>query len=165
MRRRSRAGGETAKTRRHKAATPKRRSAPKAARRRDPSVANLQARLERQARELTEAGELQAATAEVLRIISISPHDIQPVFDAIAENAVRLCQGQFSFVVRFDNELLRFGACHGLHRKDSKPFSGCFRDQLAMTRLQDAQSCTAPSCKSRMYWRIPPLARRNLPQR
>jgi len=114
MRRRSRAGGETAKTRRHKAATPKRRSAPKAARRRDPSVANLQARLERQARELTEAGELQAATAEVLRIISISPHDIQPVFDAIAENAVRLCQGQFSFVVRFDNELLRFGACHGL---------------------------------------------------
>ena len=36
------------------------------------------------------------------------------MFDTIAENAVRICQGQFSFVVRFDNELLRFGACHGL---------------------------------------------------
>ena len=36
------------------------------------------------------------------------------MFDTIADNAVRICQGQFSFVVRFDNELLRFGACHGL---------------------------------------------------
>jgi hypothetical protein len=83
-------------------------------RRGDPSVADLQARLERQARELIEARELQAATAEVLRVISISPHDIQPVFDTIAENAARICEGRFAFVVRFDNELLRFGACHGL---------------------------------------------------
>jgi GAF domain-containing protein len=73
-----------------------------------------EAEVERLSRELVEARELQAATAEVLRVISISPHDIQPVFDTIAENAVRICQGQFSFVVRFDNELLRFGACHGL---------------------------------------------------
>jgi GAF domain-containing protein len=99
---------------RRKTTTPKRRNAPKAVRRADPSVADLQARLERQARELNEARELQAATVEVLRVISISPHDIQPVFDTIAENAVRICQGQFSFVLRFDNELLRFGAYHGL---------------------------------------------------
>jgi GAF domain-containing protein len=65
-------------------------------------------------RELIEARELQAATAEVLRVISISPNDVQPVFDAIAESAVRLSQGQFSFVLRFDNGLLSFGACHGL---------------------------------------------------
>jgi len=64
--------------------------------------------------ELAEARELQAASAEVLRLISGSPRDVQPVFDAIAERAVRLCNGQFSFVVRFDNELLRFGASHGL---------------------------------------------------
>src|SRR5262249_50559826 len=56
----------------------------------------------------------QAASAEVLRVISTSPTDVQPVFDAIAESAVRLCRGQFSFVARFDNNLLRFGACHGL---------------------------------------------------
>ena len=114
MRRRSRAGDERAKSQRHKAVTPKRRSAPKAVRRADPSVAELQERLERQARELSEAHELQAATAEVLRVISISPHDIQPVFDTIAETAARICQGQFAFVARFDDELLRFGACHGL---------------------------------------------------
>jgi GAF domain-containing protein/DNA-binding response OmpR family regulator len=65
-------------------------------------------------RELKEARELQAASAEVLRLISVSPNDVQPVFDAIAENAVRLCQGQFSFVARFDGDLLRFAACHGL---------------------------------------------------
>src|SRR5215472_7034067 len=114
MRRRSKPGGQSAKSPRRKAATSGRRDAPNAVRRGDPSVADLQARLECQARELIEARELQAATAEVLRVISISPHDIQPVFDAIAESAVRICQGRFSFVSRFDNELLRFGACHGL---------------------------------------------------
>jgi GAF domain-containing protein len=65
-------------------------------------------------RELREARELQAASAEVLRVISTSRNDVQPVFGAIAERAVRLCQGQFSFVLRFDNHLLEFGACHGL---------------------------------------------------
>src|SRR6516162_5737141 len=65
-------------------------------------------------RELIEARELQAASAEVLRVISTSPNDVQPVFDVIAENAVRLCQGQFSFVLRLDNNLLNFAACHGL---------------------------------------------------
>ncbi len=113
MRRRSRASNEPTKARRRKA-MPKRTNAPIAKRRVDTSVADLQARLERQAHELIEARELQAATAEVLRAISISPHDIQPVFDAIAENTARICQGQFAFVLRFDNELLHFGACHGL---------------------------------------------------
>ena len=65
-------------------------------------------------RELFEARELQAASAQVLRIISTSPKDVQPAFDAIAESAVRLCKGQFSFVLRFDNDVLRFGASHGL---------------------------------------------------
>src|SRR5262245_30224223 len=55
--------------------------------------------------DLSKALEQQTATSEVLRVISSSPTDVQPVFDTIAERAVRLCGGQFSFVVRFDGDL------------------------------------------------------------
>jgi GAF domain-containing protein/CheY-like chemotaxis protein len=80
-------------------------------------------------RELAEARELQAASADVLRVISSSPTDIQPVFDAIAERAVRLCHGQFSFVVRFDKEILRFGASHGLTPQGLEVFARGFPRQ------------------------------------
>ena len=93
---------------------PKRRVAAKAVSRHRSPAPSQEMKAARLARELKEARELQAATAEVLRVISISPHDVQPVFDTIAENAARICQGRFAFVVRFDNELCRFGACHGL---------------------------------------------------
>src|SRR5262249_4048719 len=51
--------------------------------------------------ELRESLEQQTATSEVLRVISSSPTNVQPVFDSIAESAVKLCDGQFSFVMRF----------------------------------------------------------------
>jgi GAF domain-containing protein len=65
-------------------------------------------------RELTESLEYQTATGNILRVISSSPTDVQPVFDTIAESAVRLCGGQFSFVMRLDGGLFRFAGCHGL---------------------------------------------------
>jgi GAF domain-containing protein len=113
MRRRSRASGKLANVRSRKEKTPRRRTT-LAVRHSSSSAASQETEVVRLTRELNEARELQAATAEVLRVISISPHDIQPVFDTIAENAARICQGQFAFVSRFDDELLRFGACHGL---------------------------------------------------
>ena len=64
--------------------------------------------------DLTEALEQQTATSDVLRVISSSPTDVQPVFDAIAESAVRLCDGQFSFVLRFDGKVMDFASCCGL---------------------------------------------------
>src|SRR5262245_18437839 len=48
------------------------------------------------------------------RVNSRAPTTVQPVFDTIAESAVRLCAGQFSFVMRFDGDLLHFAGCHGL---------------------------------------------------
>ncbi|MEE8210712.1 MAG: GAF domain-containing protein, partial [Acidiferrobacterales bacterium] len=70
--------------------------------------------LEARNREVTEALEQQTATGEVLRVISSSPTDVQPVFDVIAESAVRLCHGRFCAVFRFDGELLHFISHHGL---------------------------------------------------
>jgi two-component system NtrC family sensor kinase len=66
---------------------------------------------------LTESLEQQTATSEILRVISGSPTDVQPVFNAIAESAARLCNAQFSFVHAFDGELLHFKAHYGLSAK------------------------------------------------
>ena len=64
--------------------------------------------------ELRQSLEQQTATADVLRVISSSPTNVQPVFDSIAESAVRLCGGQFSIVLRFDGKVMDFGSCFGL---------------------------------------------------
>ena len=73
MRRRSRAGGEPVKARRRKTLALKSGNAPKAVRHSSSSASGPEAEVVRLTRELVEARELQAATAEVLRVISISP--------------------------------------------------------------------------------------------
>src|ERR1700730_6647242 len=55
--------------------------------------------------ELNEALEQQTATSDILRILSSSLTDAQPVFDTIAKSAARLCKAQFCLVFRFDGEL------------------------------------------------------------
>src|SRR5262245_58104720 len=59
-----------------------------------------------------EAQEQQAASAEILRIISSSPTDAQPVFDTIVRSAVRLCDGLYSALHPFDGELIHLVAQH-----------------------------------------------------
>ena len=63
---------------------------------------------------LTESLEQQTAMSEILRVISRSPTDVQPVFETIAESAARLCQAKFCSVFRFDGELVHFMAQHGM---------------------------------------------------
>jgi two-component system, NtrC family, sensor kinase len=65
-------------------------------------------------KKLAEALEQQTATAEILRAISTSPTDVQPVFETIVRNAVSLCGSLFANLFRFDGELLHFLASHNV---------------------------------------------------
>jgi signal transduction histidine kinase/CheY-like chemotaxis protein/HPt (histidine-containing phosphotransfer) domain-containing protein len=84
------------------------------------SHANLEAKVEERTRELAEANagltaalEQQTATSEILRVISSSPTDIQPVLDALARSAVRLCDSFDAVVFRVDADAMRLVAHHG----------------------------------------------------
>ena len=64
--------------------------------------------------ELTESLEQQTATSDVLRVISSSPTDIQPVLKTIGERAEKLCDAEISAVSIVDGELIRLASAHGM---------------------------------------------------
>src|SRR5262249_2885307 len=68
--------------------------------------------LQEKNQELTTALHRQTATREILRVISSSPTDVQPVFDAIVESAAKLCDAPFSTLATFDGELIDLVAAH-----------------------------------------------------
>src|SRR5262245_2403143 len=72
--------------------------------------------------ETKEALDRQTATAEILRVISSSPTDIQPVFDAIARSAVRLCDGLLGTVLRVEGDRLNLGALYNLTREGEQAY-------------------------------------------
>ena len=74
---------------------------------------DLERLLEQRARELTEAREQQTATSEILRVISNSPNDVQPVFDTIASSAAKLCEAFDVIVFRVEGDTLRLAAHFG----------------------------------------------------
>ncbi len=111
MKRRSGTVGEPGKSGRETAATRKRRRAPKAIPQRS-SSAGGKTEVARLTRELHEAREQQAATAEVLRVISASPGELGPVFQAMLEHALRLCDAKFGNIYRSEAGALRLVATH-----------------------------------------------------
>ena len=111
MRRRSKAGGKPVKTRRRKAVKLKPRDALRAASRRS-SAGSQDAEVARLTRELKEALQQQTATSEVLKVISGSPGDLEPVFAAMLENAVRICDAKFGNIFRWDGGVFHLIATH-----------------------------------------------------
>ena len=77
------------------------------------SYTNLEQKVEERTRELTEALEQQTATSEILRVISSSPTDIQPVLDAVADSAARLCEASGAVIHIVEGNTLRRVAVSG----------------------------------------------------
>ena len=74
---------------------------------------------------LSEALERETATSEILRVISSSPTDVEPVFSAIVDSAVRLCGARFGAVFRFDGELVHLAAHLNLPKRMCRSFGAC----------------------------------------
>jgi len=120
MRRRSRAGSKSVKERHRKAAVQKRPTAPKVRARvapvpdRETEVAKLTRERDEALEQLSEALERQTATSEVLRVISSSSGILEPVFQAMLANAVRICEAKSGLMCRSEGEALRAVALHGV---------------------------------------------------
>ena len=114
MRRRSRAGPERARSGRRKTKTQKRGGGLKTTGLRNSSAADhkTQSDVAQLTHERDEALEREQATAEVLRVISSSPGELEPVFQAMLANAVRICEAKFGTLYLREGDAFRAAALH-----------------------------------------------------
>jgi GAF domain-containing protein len=93
-------------------------------------------------RELSESLEQQTATSEVLRVISSSPSELEPVFSAMLENALRICEAKFGMLLRYSDGAFVAQAMVGappalvdaLMRKPFTPSPGIPLDRMLRTK-------------------------------
>ena len=102
--------------------------------------------------ETREALERQTATTEVLKVISESPTDVQPVFDVIAERASRLTGAQYALVFRFDGEMLHLASLHGVHDAGSDALHKAWPQ-----RVEGSTSISARAIRTRAVVNVPDL--------
>ena len=110
MQRRDSAADKAVKARRRK--TLKRRNEPKAARRRKPSAANANEKIALLEHRLRESLQEQTATSEILKVISSSPNDLEPVFQAVLANATRICGAKFGTLYLYEGDAFYATAFH-----------------------------------------------------
>ena len=157
MIRRSTAGPKRAKSRRRKTVTQKRRGPC------DSSAADHKAQsdMAQLIRERDEALEREKASAEVLRVISSSPGELEPVFQTILQNATRICEAKFGVLYRYDGSLFHPEALVGappalveFHRRRGafQAVPGTPLHQLWQTRnvVHTADDAGGPSASARL---------------
>jgi signal transduction histidine kinase len=93
---------------------PKRSNAAMAAGQASSTIANLQEQVSALTRELSEALEQQTATAEVLQVISSSAGDLEAVFQAMLQNATRICEANFGVLFRYEGDAFNPAALLGV---------------------------------------------------
>ena len=149
MRRHSKEGRQPAKARPRKTITRKHRNSPKAKGR--PLAGARRTALARVIRERDEALEQQAAITDILRVISNSPGDVQPVLDSVAQHAARICEAQIVDISIVDNQVHRIAASFGqlerLSRDESLPLDrstvvGRSICDLESVQIADVQSAS-----------------------
>jgi GAF domain-containing protein len=143
VRRRGTLSRKPAKPQLRKPTRPKRSNAPTAAHQGSSSVVGLQEQLDARTRQLNEAIEREQATAEVLRVISSSPGELAPVFEAMLANAVRVCGARLGNLLSYDGAAFRVVAQHGAPQEYLKarqrepvirPRPGASLDRLVKTK-------------------------------
>src|SRR6516225_2249603 len=163
MRRRSGAGGESIRERRRKAAKPKRRDPHKPVSKPVSTSGPIrEAEVARLTRELNEAREQQAATAEVLRVISSFADGPDPVFQVILANATRICEARYGNLYLFSDgafQLVASSAALALERLRGPPIRPTPGTGLGRMVRKRAAVQIADVLADRAYPRDDPLGR------
>ena len=141
MARPSRTGGKTSEAKARNASPAKGRKTTKI----KPRIAPAATRVKRRSvsdpsKDLKEAREQQAATAEILKVIASSPSDVQPVFEAIVANANRLIGGYSAGVYRFVDGICHLGAFTLVNPAADEMLRARFPRPIAGTRFELAQA-------------------------
>jgi transcriptional regulator with GAF, ATPase, and Fis domain len=118
-------------TRRRKTPKVKRRKEATAARRHRSTAADLQKQLDQRTRERDEALEQRAATSEVMKIISSSQKELQPVLEAVVQSAARFCKAEDVTIFELDGQDLRAVAHWGPIPQDIGARFPCSRGHVA----------------------------------